>query len=39
MVEMQAGRSQKFLTWLAPRMEAAFGGDPACWTVSNVRNA
>jgi carboxypeptidase Taq len=38
MVEMQAGRSREFLRWLAPRLQEAFGGDPACWTVANVLN-
>lgn len=36
MMEMQAGRSREFLSWLAPRLEAAFGGDPASWTPHNV---
>ena len=39
MVEMQAGRSREFLSWLAPKCAEIFGGDPACWTVSNVLNA
>lgn len=39
MVEMQASRSREFLSWLAPRMGEAFGGDPAAWSVSNVLNA
>lgn len=39
MVEMQAGRSRDFLTWLAPQMHEAFGGDPAAYTVANVLNA
>lgn len=39
MVEMQASRSREFLTWLAPQLEQAFGGDRACWSVSNVLNA
>jgi carboxypeptidase Taq len=38
MVEMQAGRSREFLTWLAPRLSAAFGGDPHVWTLANVLN-
>jgi len=37
MVEMQAGRSREFLTWLAPRLAEAFGGSD-CWTVANVLN-
>lgn len=39
MVEMQASRSREFLSWLAPQLEQAFGGDPACWSVANVLNA
>ena len=38
MVEMQAGRSREFLSWLAPRLGAAFGGEPEAWTVGNVLN-
>lgn len=38
MVEMQAGRSREFLSWLAPRLGEAFGGDPKCWTFANVLN-
>lgn len=38
MVEMQAGRSREFLTWLAPQLAQAFGGPAQCWTVSNVLN-
>lgn len=38
MVEMQASRSREFLSWLAPQLEQAFGGDPACWSVANVLN-
>ncbi|MCW6536921.1 carboxypeptidase M32 [Sphingomonas lycopersici] len=39
MVEMQAGRSREFLSWLAPKCAEIFGGDPSCWTVPNVLNA
>jgi len=39
MVEMQASRSREFLSWLAPKLEQAFGGDAACWSVANVLNA
>ncbi len=39
MVEMQASRSREFLSWLAPQLQSAFGGDPAGWTVANVLNA
>lgn len=38
MVEMQAGRSHEFLTWLAPRLAETFGGDSKCWTFANVLN-
>jgi carboxypeptidase Taq len=37
-VEMQAGRSREFLSWLAPHMAEAFGGDPESWTTANVIN-
>ncbi|MGH7104970.1 MAG: carboxypeptidase M32 [Acetobacteraceae bacterium] len=39
MVEMQASRSREFLSWLAPQLAQAFGGDPACWSTANVVNA
>jgi carboxypeptidase Taq len=39
MLEMQAARSQEFLSWLAPQLEEVFGGDPACWSVANVVRA
>lgn len=39
MVEKLAGRSREFLSWLAPQMASAFGGDPACWQFSNVLQA
>ncbi|GIX10973.1 carboxypeptidase M32 [Elioraea sp.] len=35
-VEMQACRSDAFLSWLAPRMWAAFGGDPAPYAPANL---
>ena len=35
-VEMQAGRSREFLTYLAPRLREAFGGDGAAWQVDNL---
>jgi carboxypeptidase Taq len=38
MVEMQAGRSREFLSFLAPRLQAAFGGDAESWTFDNVLN-
>lgn len=38
MVEMQASRSREFLSWLAPELHTAFGGDPASWRVDNVLN-
>jgi carboxypeptidase Taq len=37
-LEMMAGRSREFLTWLAPQMAAAFGGDAAPWSYANVLN-
>ena len=37
-LEKVAGRSREFLSWLAPQLEAAFGGDPAQWTQANVLN-
>lgn len=39
MLEMQASRSCEFLSWLAPQLGKAFGGDPDCWSVENVLNA
>jgi carboxypeptidase Taq len=36
MLEMQASRSQEFLSWLAPQLKEAFGGNPSCWSVTNV---
>ena len=38
MVEMQASRSREFLSWLAPQLQEAFGGDPAGWRIDNVLN-
>jgi carboxypeptidase Taq len=38
MLEMQASRSFEFLSWLAPQLEQAFGGDAGCWNVHNVLN-
>ena len=35
-VEMQAARSDAFLSWLGPRLHAAFGGDPAPYAVANL---
>ncbi len=39
MAEMQAGRSREFFGWLAPQMQAAFGGPAEAWSASNVLNA
>lgn len=36
MLEMQAGRSAEFLSWLAPILHASFGGDAGSWTPRNV---
>lgn len=38
MVEMQAGRSRELLSWLAPQLHAAFGGDAGSWSLDNVLN-
>lgn len=38
MLEMQASRSLEFLSWLAPELERAFGGNPVSWSVENVLN-
>lgn len=35
LIEMQACRSRPFLRWLAPRLEGAFGADPA-WEPENL---
>lgn len=35
-VEMQAARSREFLSWLAPKLKAAFGGDGPSWTTENL---
>ena len=35
-VEMQAGRSREFLTYLAPRLREAFGGNGAAWQPDNL---
>lgn len=35
-VEMQACRSDAFLSWLGPQLHAAFGGDPAPYTARNL---
>jgi carboxypeptidase Taq len=39
MVEMQAGRSLEFLSWLAPQLRNAYGGDAAGWNVANILNS
>ena len=36
LVEMQACRSEEFLTYAGPVFEAAFGGDSAAWTATNL---
>jgi carboxypeptidase Taq len=36
LVEMQASRSDAFLTWLGPELQAAFGGDPAPYAPENL---
>ncbi|MGH7044516.1 MAG: carboxypeptidase M32 [Acetobacteraceae bacterium] len=35
-VEMQAARSDAFLSWLGPELLAAFGGDPAPYAPDNL---
>jgi carboxypeptidase Taq len=35
-IEMQACRSDSYLTWLAPQLQAAFGGDPAIYQPDNL---
>lgn len=35
-VEMQACRSDAFLSWLAPQLHKAFGGDATAYQVSNL---
>ena len=35
-VEMQAARSDPFLTWLGPELQACFGGDPAAYAPANL---
>ncbi len=35
-VEMQACRSDAFLSWLGPQLHAAFGGDPAAYAPANL---
>jgi len=37
-LEMLAGRSAEFLTFLAPILGETFGGDPAAWSASNIIN-
>ncbi|KJE35648.1 peptidase M32 [Thalassospira sp. HJ] len=36
LVEMQACRSEEFLTYAGPVFEAAFGGDSSAWTANNL---
>ncbi|TPG57500.1 carboxypeptidase M32 [Roseomonas nepalensis] len=35
-IEMQASRSDAFLSWLGPELHAAFGGDPAPYAPENL---
>jgi carboxypeptidase Taq len=37
-LEMIAGRSAEFLSWLSPVMAETLGGDPAAWSYANVMN-
>ncbi|MBX3505136.1 MAG: carboxypeptidase M32 [Parvibaculum sp.] len=34
--EMQAGRTEAFIAFLAPRLKAAFGGEGAAWETANI---
>ena len=34
--EMQAGRSKSFISHMAPRLKALFGGEGAAWTPENI---
>lgn len=36
LIEMQACRSEEFLTYAGPLFKAAFGGDDAAWSASNL---
>ena len=36
LVEMQASRSEEFLTYAGPVFKAAFGGDDGAWTAHNL---
>lgn len=38
MLEMMAGRSKEFLSFLAPLLHEYLGGDAACWSRKNVLN-
>ncbi len=38
-LEMMAGRSREFLTWLAPLMAEVLGGDPTPYSAANVLNS
>ncbi len=35
-VEMQACRSDAYLSWLGPQLQASFGGDPAAYAPANL---
>jgi carboxypeptidase Taq len=35
-LEMQAGRSDAFLSWLGPQLHDVYGGDPAAFTPANL---
>ncbi len=38
MLEMMAGRSKEFLSFLAPLLHEYLGGDAACWSRTNILN-
>ncbi len=37
LIEMQASRSDAFLSWLGPQLERAFGGATSAYTLPNLR--
>ena len=37
LIEMQASRSDAFLSWLGPQLERAFGGAPVAYALSNLQ--
>ena len=37
LMEMQAGRSDAFIGYLAPLLQAHYGGQGPAWSVENIR--